>query len=287
MFTPIAIVSALASVAWAQSSNSYIPKDITESCTKFLTSFNQDTSLSGCTSSLISATSSFAPGSTATSASIPSALDTICASNACPESTIRASLAEFYEQCTEELTSKPNKEVILLYDIIYTIPPLKTALCTKDDDKSYCVVKTAPKLTSAGLNAETVQKGLVESQTPLKINAATYGSSNLLFLFLQPTLPQAELCVPCTRNILASFIAWESTISYGPGLVQSQLLVNQAPVYEAIVKTCGQSFLSGSVAAAGGISNKWGSNSAAMSADAQGVISTVLGALTVAFLSAL
>jgi hypothetical protein len=174
-------------------------------------------------------------------------------------------------------------EVIKDYDIMYTLAPLKQAICTKDDDdKAYCLPKMAPKSGSAK------SVGSLVDQTVLSPNTGAIASSNLLFLFLQPTMSSADLCVPCTRNILTSYIAWESAINYAPGLASTQVLTGQSSLYEGVVKTCSSSFLSGSVAAAGGISNKFGGkNSAVTSANAQGALSSILGGLVLAFVSLL
>lgn len=282
MFKTIAFVSALMSVALAQSTSLSAPSGISTSCATFYESFNKDTSLDSCTSSIIAATSNFTPGSTASTSSITSALDTICSSNACSESAIRTKLTEFYSSCTAELTSNQNVDVIKMYDMMYTIWPLKQSMCVKDDDTSYCLPKTASKSGAA----DSVGQYVVDQTVLNGPNATAIGTSNLPFLFLNPSLSSTDLCTTCTRNVLTSYISWESTINYAPGLASTQLLVGQKGLYEGVVKTCGTSFLSGSVAAAGGISSKYGNkNSGIASASAQGIFSTVLGAVAVALVS--
>lgn len=85
-------------------------------------------------------------------------------------------------------------------------------------------------------------------------NAATIASNNILFLMLQPTLSKDALCQSCTRQIITSYISYESKTPYAPGLAQSVFLAGQSDLYSNVTSTCGSSFLSGGVAAAAGLS---------------------------------
>jgi hypothetical protein len=331
----IAIVSALASVALAQSvsgplylatasyptdfsrhvkQSALIPSGISDGCSKFLTSMNSNSTLSECTTPLISATSAFGPGgsSSASSASVTSALSNLCAAStgSCSDATIRDQLTQFYAACSAELTSSPNPAVVRAYDVLYALTPLKKAVCAKDDSGKYCVSQlssvVSPSasasaasasassavsgLLSNGLSLAAVQKYLwtntaglarrADSEAAMVPNTTTYAESNLLFLFLQPTLDNAELCTSCTRTILTSYIDFESDVPYAPGLGSSPMMSGQTALYNGVQTKCGSSFLSGAVQAAGSLSNGLGQGSGAvatMAVSRVGVATAALG----------
>ncbi|KAI0920633.1 hypothetical protein AcW1_002319 [Taiwanofungus camphoratus] len=291
MMKTAAVISLLASVALAQSSSSLIPAGISSNCSSFLTSFNQDSSLSSCTAPLINATSQFGPGAntstTPTSSTVESALDALCSNTtSCSSTIIRSKLANFYSACNDELTSASNQDVLTLYDVLYSIIPLQEAMCTKDDDGKYCVMDIASSSNSSTASASGVNNAAASSsgsssswasitkylwnnassttvsrrddtQTPIAIlpNATTFSDNNILFLFLSPSLSSNQLCTSCARNILTSYISFESNIAYGPGLSASPLMKGQSALYSAVQSTCGASFLNGAVQAAGSLSH--------------------------------
>jgi len=251
MFKYLAIISILAPVILAQNTTTespLIPSGISDKCKTFLTALNTDSSLTACTSSLISLTSAYGPGSTTThsQASVQGSLSSFCSASAtaaCPESLIRGKLTEFYPACSVELVEQPNDGVLSIYDVLYAITPLKTAVCAKDDSGKYCALRSQG---SANVKRQA------DAITP---NIQAYHDSNLLFLFLKAELENNVLCTACTRNILSSYIQFESNIPYVPGIANSDLLSGQAPLYTAVQSKCGENFLSGSVAAAGSLGN--------------------------------
>ncbi|PIL25822.1 hypothetical protein GSI_11575 [Ganoderma sinense ZZ0214-1] len=269
----IAAASLFASVALAQTVT-LIPSGIGSSCSSFLNEFNQDTTLTTCTSALITASGAFAPATNATATTLSSsnaktALAAVCtASSACSESSFRSKLADFYKACTDELTSSQNKDVIRTYDVLYSLIPLKNAVCSKDDSGNYCVTsigsttsQSASQLASISSfisvsavattsNARRAEQ-VVAAVAP---NATTFANNNLLFLLLQPSLSKDALCQTCTRNVITSYISFESSTPYAPGLAASVLLGGQSALYQAVQSTCGSTFLSGAVAAAAGLS---------------------------------
>ncbi|CCM00848.1 uncharacterized protein FIBRA_02891 [Fibroporia radiculosa] len=284
----IAVAPLFAAVALASSSPpALIPTGISANCTQFLTTFNADTSLSSCTSPLISATSQFGPNASDSSdpsaSTVESSLGTLCGStSACSSSSIRTSIASFYAACTTELTSSPNAAVQRTYDVLYSLIPLSQAMCSKDDNGKYCVLD----ISSAGTNSSGVNNGASSSsgafssissylwssassttpsvskrqssssQAPISIvpNVTTFSENNILFLFLSPNLSSSELCTTCTRNILTSYIAFETDVPYAPGINESPLMKGQSALYEAVQNTCGAGFLSGAAEAAGSLS---------------------------------
>ncbi|KAI0331380.1 hypothetical protein GY45DRAFT_1322426 [Cubamyces sp. BRFM 1775] len=308
----IAAATLFASVVLAQSA-SLIPSGISTSCSSFLTSFNQDSTLTSCTSAIISATSEFAPSmnasattTTPSASAINSALGTVCASTSCPDTTIRSKLADFYQACSDELSSNPNQDVVKIYDVLYALTPLKNAICSKDDSGNYCVSKMAQNASSsaAGTLSSITQyvstpldskssvsrRATVQSVVALAPNATTFANNNLLFMMLQPDLPSASLCTSCTRSIITSYISFESSTPYGPGLSSSALLSGQSKLYEGVQNTCGANFLSGAVAAAaglsGGVTGQIASGASSLVANT-GVAGVIMGAAVLALTASL
>jgi len=257
MITSIAVISLLTSAVWAQSP--FIPSGISAPCTTFLDKLNDDSSMAACISPLLSATAAFDPTVShrpATVASVSSALDTFCSSStdaACPNTLIREKLADFYAACNAELTDQLDKTVLLDYDILYAIMPLKDAVCSKDDSGKYCATETTAPSSASGPSNNKRAPG--DPQVAFIPNITTIGSTNLLFLYLTGDLPSAQLCTTCTKNVLSAYIAWESDVPYAPGLSNSLLLSGQISLYQGVTNTCGKSFLGGAVQAAGGIAS--------------------------------
>ncbi|THG95056.1 hypothetical protein EW026_g6525 [Hermanssonia centrifuga] len=273
-----AVISLFVSVALA--SSSIIPTGISSGCSTFLTQLDSNTNLTTCTSALITATSQFGPGasgSTPSTATVSTALNNLCkASNPCSETTIKSTLADFYSACQAELTSSLNKNVLQIYDVLFTVIPLTTATCSKDDSGRYCATQiagTAPSASSLFTSAQEV----------VSPNFDTLESSNAAFLFLTPSLSSDKLCTSCTRSVMTSYISFESDISYAPGMAQSVLLSGQPALYNAITTTCGANFMSNAVQAAGSLSDGILSGSAPRTVSANaGGIASLLGAVTLA-----
>ncbi|KAG6833393.1 hypothetical protein H0H87_007378 [Tephrocybe sp. NHM501043] len=287
MFRSLAIVSLAATVALAQS----VPTGISSDCSTFLNNLNTDSSFKTCLSSLNNATGDYQPGSAAatssTSAKVGSTLSNLCSSsvsNNCPESLVRSKLTDFYAACPAELTSNLNKDVLHIYDILYTLNPLKTAVCSKDDSGNYCVTQTT--LPSTGQTAQQIQQVLASGSTP---NLDTYNSNNIPFFFLQSTLASSDLCNVCTRNVMTAYLNFEAKVPYAPGLANSLTIKGQTSLYSGIVSTCGSTFLSGAgVQAAGGLSGGTLQNGAAPAiAMGQGFMAGAMGVLALIVSSAL
>jgi len=235
-----------------------------------------------CSSALVKATSAFGAGSNSSNPStstVNSALNTLCgATSSCPEALLRSKLTAFYAACQPELTTTANEAVIMVYDVLYALSPLTKSVCSKADDLKYCVVELGTTTSGSSGAASPSGKVHLANNTPdLKQvqanlwiptssgpisrrdeqafypNTTTFRSSNILFLLLQPALSNG-LCLSCTRSILSSYIDFESSIPYAPGLGKSPLMGGQSALYNAVTTNCGPSFLSGSVQAAGGIS---------------------------------
>lgn len=168
-----------------------------------------------------------------------------------------------------------------MYDVLYSLVPLSQAMCSKDDSGKYCVMDIASTGTnSSGTNNGASSSGSGtfstisqylwnsassatssvskrdSSQIPISIvpNATTFNDNNVLFLFLSPNLTSSELCTACARNVLTSYITFESNVPYAPGMSASTLMKGQSTLYSAVESTCGSSFLTGAAQAAGGLS---------------------------------
>jgi hypothetical protein len=273
---------ALASAVLAQdASNPLIPSGISSSCTDYLTSLNNATDFIACTTPFTAALEQFAPGASSTSPSVTDALSTLCQSDAfsgCPQSTVTAQLGSFYAACSVELTSSPNDAVKSLYDVLYSLVPLRSAICSKDDSGNYCATQLSNSSSTGSVNivdpeksqqqtllqqylysttdgGAALRRDVSNTTSALVPNTTTYQNTNLLFLFLSPDMPASELCTTCCRNIITPYITFESSCPYALGLSNSLLLSGQVPLYNNITSKCGSSFLSGALQAAGGISS--------------------------------
>lgn len=297
----IAVISLLATAAFAQSSASsaagasstasaLIPSGISQGCSSYLSSLNSDSTLYSCASPLIQATSQFgaAANGSASSSAVASAVKSFCssASSSCSDSNIKTQLASFYSACTAELTSTANQDVIRMYDALYAITPLKQAVCAQDDSGNYCISSIASAAKSNN-NMATAQKYLwypsttaKRAVTSIQANSTTFTNYNLPFLLLTPSTPSSTLCTSCTRSILTSYINFESSVPYGPGLDKSTLLSGQTALYKGVVSTCGENFMSGAVQAAGGI--KSGVISGAGKTVEGGALGVLISAMSVA-----
>jgi len=295
----ITIISLLAAAGLAQAASSYIPTGISDSCTKFLTDLNTNSNFTSCTSAITTATSAFAPGSDLTSSSastVSSALNNVCASStssACSETAIRVALSSFQTACNTELVSSHNAAVTTIYDVIYSIIPLLSAVCTKSDNGQYCVTNLAavtPNATPPTLTSGTTLSTVQQYMGTTSPNATLFQAVNLPFLFLSQSLNANELCTTCTRNIITSWIDFEQNVPYASGLSNSALLSGQTGVFNAINGACGVNFLSGQVQAAGGLSGglTGPSSGASKAVVAQfGAVAVAMGAVVVGVVASL
>ncbi|KAF5366739.1 hypothetical protein D9758_006568 [Tetrapyrgos nigripes] len=307
MLHKIAVIAAVSGAAWAQSS--LIPDGISDGCRTFLTQLNSNSDLLSCTQNLVKATANYGPGGNATSTSasaMGSALTNICSSStSCDESKVRSALSSFGSSCTAELTSNKNDVVLRTYDVLYALIPMRNAVCSKDDSGKWCVIQigssSSPTTASVALannavdtshkvDAAAIQEflwtkdasALSKRDDAIYPNSTTFANNNVPFLTIQKDASYAQLCTTCTRNVLTSYINFESTLPYQPGLASSPLLNEQTDLYNGIKSTCGPSFLQGAVAAAGSLSDGSSDKNGASTLrfDAQALFAVVLGAAT-------
>lgn len=205
----------------------------------------------------------------------------MCAEDSCPAATLRTALTKFSAACNNELTVTKNADVIRTYDVLYTLQPLKAAMCSKDDNDKWCLSSVSTYIDAA--TKSQLQTPLLSKRADAVYpNSATYCSTNLAFMFLKPALPVDALCTTCTRNIISSYITFESDTPYTPGLDNSQFLCGQTELYNSVNENCGATFLQGVVQAAGGISSGFGSTNAASRVASIGLSGIVVAIAAVA-----
>jgi len=302
----LAVFPLLVVTAYAQSSNPLIPQGISSGSSTFMNSLDSDPQILSCTKAYTSAVNNFGVGSdsgSATASAVTSALNTLSSSlSASPESLLRSKLTDFYTACPNELTSSPNSDVIRAYDVLYVLHPFSRAVTSKDDSGTYCVLaigsssnstKTLLSSSSTGepsdglwtsLNANgNSRRGQEQVIIP---NVQEFKTLNLVFLGLQPTLPADQLCKTCTRNVLNAYIQFMSNIPYAAGPANSPLMSGETELYTAVQQKCGAPFLSGSVQAAGGISDGIVSSGAAgLSVNIRTVAGTLFAAVAGLFVT--
>ncbi|KAK0457122.1 uncharacterized protein EV420DRAFT_1621178 [Desarmillaria tabescens] len=312
--TAVFAQSSSSSAASASStSNPLIPSGISTNCKNFLESLDSDSSLATCTKALATATSAYAPGnssSTSSSSEITKVLDNV-SSNSCEVTIMTSIIANFGSACQTELVTTPVKDVVLLYDTVYMMNPWLDVLVTKDDSGTYCVLESynaATNSTSSSASAsgysnaaavgttslQEVQDTLVvnldssstlsrRAQTVIATpNATTWTTNGIPFLFFTDTLSSTTLCTTCSRNVMTTWISWESKVPYAPAAQESALLSGLNSLYSAIQTKCGKSFLSGAVTAAGGLGT---SGAARMAASGKGLASFAAGLVGLAVAS--
>jgi hypothetical protein len=160
--------------------------------------------------------------------------------------------------------TKKNVDVVRMYDTIYTIIPMRTSICAKDDSGTFCVLASpsaGTKETSSDIDLAKflttlyTTPGALTRRAPVDTpNMSTYHDNNIPFLFYKPDLEASNLCTSCVRQVLTAYMTFESNVVYGPGLPNSQILDKQPALYEAVKNKCPAGFLSGAVQAAGGLS---------------------------------
>jgi len=303
MFKLFALASVLTSaVLLAQAtatntSNPLIPSGITQSCSTFLIGLNTDPTLNSCLSTLTNITTAFAPGaSTPSSAEVSSTLTNLCANSAtsaCPQSLIRTQITAFFAACPTELTNNANQDVCTIYEVLYALNPLLTSICSKDDSGNWCA--SGPVTTTRDFDEDapfSISKILAQLYIKTDINALTrrdepaivpnlpaITQDNSQYLFFTPNLSQSQLCVTCLRQVLTSYINFESNIPFAYNMNSSILFGPQSALYSAVQSVCPADFLSGAVAA-GGLSGGTSSAIRTYGAEYQRIIALVMGAVT-------
>jgi hypothetical protein len=129
--------------------------------------------------------------------------------------------------------SAQDKAIALAQANLYVGTPTVSLKKRQDTSGDSSATSSAPLSTPSPL----------ANDSSIHPNSTTYGSTNLAFLFLLPSLPSNLLCTPCTRTLLTSYIRWESAVPYALGLANSPILGGQAGLWQGVTNTCGQGFV--------------------------------------------
>lgn len=254
-----------------------VPSGISSGCSKFMKALDQDDQLGSCTAPLLKATSSFSNGNQNKN-SLVSVLNTLCSANPCSDKYIRTQLTSFGTACQAELDpSSGNESVRDAYDILYVMQPFLGAICSKDDDGTYCAVSSSSQAANATSSSGGSKKRA--DQDVYAPDTAAYRNSGIMYLGTLPSLSADSLCTTCTQNVLSSYAKWEATVPYAMGLSNSPMLGDQGDLWTQTKKKCGDSFMNvvtSSVGTANAEAN------AGVSATQVGVSSAVAGVFAVA-----
>ncbi|WVQ81478.1 hypothetical protein IAT38_003602 [Cryptococcus sp. DSM 104549] len=121
---------------------------------------------------------------------------------------------------------------------------------------------------------------VVNTATVITPNATTYKSTNLPFLFLQPSMASSALCTPCTREVMVAYVKWETQVPYALGLKQSPILGGQSALWSAINGTCGSAYVNAILAQVGSLTSNSSSAAGSVFVGQSGVagLTAVVGA---------
>jgi hypothetical protein len=90
-------------------------------------------------------------------------------------------------------------------------------VCAKDSSGKYCVSQLA------GSSAKGASGTTNAAQTPLTSSDGTpdaeaFSNANILWLGANPTMNATALCTECTKNVMTSYIQWESSTPLANGI---------------------------------------------------------------------
>jgi len=232
------LVLLLAAAVFGQdnsTANPLIPESASSGCKAYLNSLNSDKTMQACIAPLLTATAKFQPStaSTANSGDVSWAMGQLCNSTySCQQSDIQQTITAFYSACTAELASGSNQSIRTTFDLVYTLVPLRNAICSKDTDGQYCLNK-----------AQSKTSGSTPDQTALQIQATDWVSTHLPYLFVGPDDAADTLCTTCTNQIMVAYVRFENLVPYPMGISNSLLLGDQKTLWNAIASKCPADFV--------------------------------------------
>ena len=245
-----------------------VPTNISSSCYTLLTQLDEDHVFDECTQPLINATNAFATSSQGPQpANMSSALQGLCAANdGCDRTLVHQFIAQFWDQCADELEARQD-QVVQLYEYLYIFIPFRDAICSRNQQGDYCLSALAPSM-AGDADTDMVQlyrRGVpdvdandVESDAywervlPSIPRASTLAAKapdlptlqpQQVFFFLSGSSPKDTLCTECAHHVLASYIRFELSAPFALGLDSSPVLQSQQAIYEQAKKVCGASFV--------------------------------------------
>ena len=175
---------------------------------------------------------------------------------------------------------------------------MQKSICSKDDSGDFCVKGPVAATRDfdedeslsiskilALLYIKTDNGALTRRDEAIVPNFAAIAQDNSLFLYFTPS--QANLCDKCLRDLLVTYIQFQSNIPFAYGTSNSLLLKALSALYSAVQSQCPANFLNGAVQAAGGLSGSSSSAIPTYSAEHQRVIALVMGLVTLVISAAL
>jgi len=113
--------------------------------------------------------------------------------------------------------------------VVLQATPMIGGVCAKDTDGSYC-------LSKAKKNGGHTKRG--DDQSLLQINTDDWKKSNVQFLFIDANESADQLCTACTKQVMTSYITYETALPYPMGVRSANLLGNQKALWTAINSKC-------------------------------------------------
>lgn len=253
-----------------------IPTNISSSCYTLLTQLDEDHVFDQCTQPLINATNAFATSSQgAQPVSMTNALHGLCAANdGCDRPLVRQFIAQFWDQCTDELEARQD-QIVQLYEYLYIFIPFRDAICSRNQQGDYCLAALAPSMATDAdsdmvqlyrrgvpdIDANDVESDAYWERVMPSIPRASTLAAKMpalpqlqpqqIFFFLSGSSPKDTLCTECARHVLASYIRFELSAPYALGLDSSQVLQSQQAIFEQAKHVCGSDFVESLNAEAG------------------------------------
>jgi len=222
----------LSLVAASVAAQNGIPSGITDACNHFLQSFNSDAKMQSCLKPLITATARFLPSANMQSnqGDVKWAMDQMCSGkSACDQSAMQTTITDFNTACNGDMLSGNQQSLETTFELLYIMTPMIGGVCAKDTDGSYC-------LSKAKKNGGHTKRG--DDQSLLQINTDDWKKSNVQFLFIDANESADQLCTACTKQVMTSYITYETALPYPMGVRSANLLGNQKALWTAINSKC-------------------------------------------------
>jgi hypothetical protein len=218
---------------------------VTDGCKTFLQSFNADSKISSVLAPLLTATARFNPssGQQSIKADVTWALNELCDPKAAfKASDIQTTVTNYYSACQSDMVSGNQPDLTRTFELLYALPPLRNAVCSKDATGAYC-------LSSAKKNG-----GHADTQAPTnQVNLQSWSSSHIHYLFINADETPEQLCTACTKQVLTAYVSYENVLPFPMGMSSSVLLKDQKALWSAITAKCPADFTQGILSAANAV----------------------------------
>jgi hypothetical protein len=182
-------------------------------------------------------------------------------------------LSYFTANCTDELVSQPNDDVVKVFDSLYVVVPYSKVVCSKDQLDKYCASSSPAAPANASYQANAAQTPLSDSKG--YPNPDAFASENLLFLGYNGDEDAAALCTTCLKNVMSVYVNHEAKRPYPAGLDSSPLMKVQTDLWSAVQSKCPADFITSVVANTGANPDTVNAASSVLTTPIKGVL-TVL-----------